>query len=90
MEKDSNKNEPKRITKQSISVGLAVLFRYITQYKKQIVLLTAFVLFRVFDVVKIPSRRVQDLKGGFGVVLDDVLAGICVNLILRFALKMIQ
>jgi phosphatidylglycerophosphatase A len=38
---------------------------------------TAFVLFRVFDVIKpLGARQIQDLPGGWGVVMDDVIAGI--------------
>ena len=39
--------------------------------------LLAFCLFRIFDVLK-PSfiYRVQDLSGGWGIMLDDVLAGL--------------
>jgi len=39
---------------------------------------TAFALFRLFDVLKPWPIRVLDrrIKGGFGVMLDDVLAGI--------------
>ena len=39
--------------------------------------LLAFGLFRIFDVLK-PSfiYRVQDLPGGWGIMLDDVFAGI--------------
>ena len=41
-------------------------------------LVTAFVLFRVFDVVKPPPARFFDQKvhNGVGVVLDDVAAGL--------------
>ena len=36
-----------------------------------------FVLFRLFDIVKpFPSRRIENLPGGWGIVLDDVYAGI--------------
>lgn len=46
--------------------------------------LTAFVLFRVFDVYKVRwVRQLQDLPGGWGVVLDDVLAGLLANLCAR-------
>jgi len=39
-------------------------------------LAAAFVLFRLFDVYKPgPIRRLQDLPGGWGVMLDDVAAG---------------
>jgi phosphatidylglycerophosphatase A len=40
------------------------------------------VAFRVFDVLKpFGINRLQDLPGGFGVVLDDLLAGVYVSLI---------
>ncbi len=40
-------------------------------------LLAGFVLFRIFDVVKpFPARRAEHLPGGWGVMTDDVIAGI--------------
>ncbi|MFN8549749.1 MAG: phosphatidylglycerophosphatase A [Candidatus Eisenbacteria bacterium] len=43
-----------------------------------------FLLFRVFDVVKPPpAYQLQSLRGGFGVMADDVMAGIYGNLALR-------
>lgn len=37
----------------------------------------AFVLFRFFDIVKpLGVRRMEALGGGFGIMMDDVLAGI--------------
>ena len=42
-----------------------------------------FFIFRVLDVVKPwPARRLELLPGGFGVVLDDVMAGVYGNLLL--------
>jgi phosphatidylglycerophosphatase A len=44
----------------------------------------AFILFRVLDVVKGPwGHALQRLPGGFGVTLDDVLAGILANWLTR-------
>ena len=41
------------------------------------VLLTAFVLFRLFDVWKpFPARQSQTLHGGVGVMIDDLIAGV--------------
>jgi len=42
----------------------------------------AFILFRIFDIFK-PSfiYRVQNLPGGWGIMMDDVLAGIITWLI---------
>ena len=44
-----------------------------------------FFLFRLFDVTKPPPARQMEkmLKGGWGVVMDDVVAGIMANLVLR-------
>ena len=44
--------------------------------------LTAFVLFRFFDMVKpLGIRRLESLKGGLGVMADDLAAGIAANLL---------
>ena len=41
------------------------------------VLVVAFLLFRVFDVVKpFPANVSQRLRGGVGVMIDDLIAGL--------------
>ena len=43
-----------------------------------------FILFRFFDIVKPPPiRRMERFRRGFGVVLDDVLAGVYANVLLH-------
>ncbi len=50
-------------------------------------LFIAFVLFRIFDIWKpFPVNRLQDLPGGWGVVIDDVGAGVYACVIM-FALN---
>ncbi|MBK5719381.1 phosphatidylglycerophosphatase A [Dysgonomonas sp. Marseille-P4677] len=45
--------------------------------------LLAFVLFRLFDIFKpLGIRKMENLKGGWGVMMDDILAGIYSLLIL--------
>jgi len=40
-------------------------------------LLGAYLLFRAFDVIKpFPARRLEHLRGGWGIMLDDVAAGV--------------
>lgn len=48
-------------------------------------ILVGFLLFRVFDILKPPPIRLieRTVKGGVGVVLDDVLAGIYAHISLR-------
>ena len=44
----------------------------------------AFVIFRVFDVIKpFPARQAERLPGGFGIVGDDLIAGLYTNLLVR-------
>ena len=43
-----------------------------------------FILFRIFDVVKpYPAKQFQKINGGFGVMLDDVVAAIYANIVLQ-------
>ena len=44
----------------------------------------AFLIFRFLDIYKpYPVRLVDDLKNGLGIVMDDVVAGLITNIILR-------
>jgi phosphatidylglycerophosphatase A len=44
----------------------------------------AFVLFRVFDIVKpYPAKQVEQYQNGWGIMLDDVVAGIYANIATR-------
>ena len=44
---------------------------------------TGFVLFRILDVVKpFPARQCERLKGGLGIVLDDIVSGLYAGLLL--------
>ena len=50
--------------------------------------LAGFIIFRVLDILKpFPIRTLEKrIGGGSGVVLDDVLAGVYGNLILRLVI----
>ena len=48
--------------------------------------LVCFFLFRFFDIAKIfPLKQLEKLKGGWGIMLDDVVAGIYTSIILLLA-----
>ena len=48
----------------------------------------AFVLFRFFDMAKpLYIRRLEKLPGGWGVMADDILAGIYSNILLHILVK---
>ncbi|MDR1926510.1 MAG: phosphatidylglycerophosphatase A [Endomicrobium sp.] len=53
--------------------------------KTFVFLLLGFLLFRLIDIKKpFFFKNVQKVKGGFGVTIDDIIAGIFVNVILHF------
>ncbi len=60
--------------------------------QKIFVLFGGFVLFRIFDIVKpAPARGLQRLPGGWGIMVDDLIAGVyaCVVLhVILFAFKL--
>lgn len=46
-----------------------------------------FILFRIFDIIKpFPAKQSQELKGGLGIMLDDLIAGFYSLLILHLIL----
>jgi phosphatidylglycerophosphatase A len=52
--------------------------------KTTLFIILGFFLFRFFDIVKPPPiRLLERARGGFGVVLDDVMAGVYANIILQ-------
>lgn len=45
-------------------------------YSWQWTVIVSFILFRVFDIVKpYPARQAERLRGGFGIMCDDLIAG---------------
>lgn len=50
--------------------------------------IAGFIIYRVIDIIKVPPLgRLEDIKGGWGIMLDDLMAGIYTNLILQVGLK---
>ena len=52
------------------------------------VMICGFFLFRAFDMFKIyPINKFEAKPGGWGIMLDDCMAGVYTNIILRIALR---
>ena len=52
------------------------------------VMICGFFLFRAFDMFKIyPINKLEAQPGGWGIMLDDCMAGVYTNIILRVALR---
>ena len=51
--------------------------------------IAAFFLFRILDTLKpFPIGRLERLKGGLGIMCDDLVAGLYVNIILQAVLRL--
>lgn len=49
--------------------------------------LVAFLCFRIFDIAKpFPLRRLEAQPGGWGIMLDDLVAGLYTNVLVRMGL----
>jgi len=52
-----------------------------------VIAVAGFLLFRVMDIVKPwPARDLENLPGGWGIMADDVAAGVYAHLVLRVGL----
>lgn len=50
-------------------------------------LVAGFFLFRLFDILKpFGIKRVEKIGGAFGIILDDVVAGLFANVMLRLSI----
>lgn len=80
-EKIFNKKDARCIVIDEVSgMLLGLLF---VPYNTKIVVI-AFLLFRIFDSLKpYPVRRLEKLKGGAGIMCDDIAAGLYTNIILQ-------
>jgi phosphatidylglycerophosphatase A len=56
--------------------------------KTPAVIFASFIAFRVMDIAKPePARRLERVPNGWGIMLDDVVAGIYANLVIRVLSK---
>lgn len=80
IEKEDGK-DPSHIVIDELA-GQWITFLLITRYSF-LTLLAGFLLFRVFDIAKpFGINRIQNLSAGWGVMLDDIVAGIYAAIVL--------
>jgi len=81
---DAEKFYGKDARKINIDESLGMIISLLFLQKKLLFYLLAFILFRGLDTLKPPPiRSLEKLKGKWGVITDDVVAGIYANLILQ-------
>lgn len=81
-----NRKDPQEVVIDEIA-GMLVAFWGISPLNSWSIV-AVFVLFRIFDIAKIPPCSwCETLKGGWGIMMDDVIAGVYANIsfhIIRF------
>jgi len=79
-------HDPKIVVVDEI-VGMWLSLLFIE--KKILNVFIAFLVFRAMDVIKPPPARGFDrMKGGFGIMMDDVVAGIYANILTQAILNL--
>lgn len=83
LEDEWGKDPSKVVWDEMVGIFISLLFIPITYTN----LILSLILFRIFDISKILGiRKLEDIKGGEGVMLDDVAAGIYANIVLQIIL----
>ena len=80
VEEEWGKDPKQTVIDEMIGIWIALLGGPLTWPH----LLAAFVLFRFFDIAKpLGIRRLESMPNGWGVMLDDVLAGAYANFVIQ-------
>ena len=76
-----NKKDPKEVVIDEFAGQFVALLGMIDSSNISYIfisLLLSFLLFRFFDITKIgPIKKLEQLPGGFGIITDDLVAGLC-------------
>lgn len=71
------------------ALALVALPTALTWSNRLTVAITAFLLFRLFDILKpAPANRLQALPAGWGILVDDLIAGLYANIVAQLFLRL--
>jgi phosphatidylglycerophosphatase A len=86
VEADWGKDSSKVVIDEVAGMCISLLFVPVTITN----VITGFILFRFYDIVKpLFIRKTEALPSGWGVMADDILAGVYANIILQFIVYLI-
>ena len=85
VEKDAGQKDPSCVVIDEVAGAMIAFFMLPISPS---VMITAFFLFRAFDMFKIfPANKIQAFAGSFGIMMDDVIAGVYANSVMLLAFK---
>lgn len=92
--KFGKKDPSQAVADETAGQAIALLFLPAhVEASLQTLLLTlggAFVAFRIFDILKLwPARGLQSLKGGTGILIDDLVAGVQALLVVQLCARIL-
>jgi phosphatidylglycerophosphatase A len=88
VEKDSKIVDPSFVVIDEVAGQLITFFLIPLSW---VYLPIGFLLFRAFDILKpFPARRAEELPGGWGIMVDDIIAGIYANLFLQLTVFVVE
>lgn len=88
VERITHKKDPSCVVIDEVC-GMLLSLIFIPAQPKFIIL--AFFLFRLLDTLKpYPADKLQRLRGGVGIMSDDIVAGFYTNLILQVVLRLVS
>jgi len=84
-------------TEKGKDPGIVVIDEYVGQWISLLFLprtlwifIAAFVLFRVLDIIKpFPAAKFEKIRGGTGIMMDDLIAGIYTNILIHLIMLLI-
>jgi len=80
------KKDPKCVVIDEVAGQLLALM--CLPYYDTRIIIVGFILFRLFDTLKVfPAGRIQYLKGSLGIMSDDLIAALYTNIILQVVLR---
>lgn len=84
LEKMYGKDPSAAVIDEVLGMAVTLIHAPITPFT----LVLGFGLFRVFDILKLPpGRRLERLPGGWGIMLDDLCAGVYAFVVLQLVLR---
>ena len=67
------------------AVGMLAVFLGLPARENLLLVVCGLIIFRIIDIIKFPPvSTVEKLPGGFGITVDDLVAGLITNVLLRF------